>query len=395
MSRDGLSRDAEAFMREFAGTLSEARDELVESWLREIGSEQRLRPRTSFPVDELRGSMPEVIGWLATSLTDGAAGPVEVTTFKEIARLRRRRSYKIAEVLEELDGFDLLLFQRMHALLQSRFADLSPADALRAAERLRASLERLRTVFVGTFEEEADRHAAELSDRLDSFVRTLSHELKNPLGAALSAAELLEDPGFRQDEAQAEKFIRLAVRNLKRIQALIEDLRTLALKGDPGTAAARVPLVEVTHDVLAEVQTAAARKRVRLEVDEGAIPDREVDGARLTLVLMNLVWNAIHYSDPEKAERWVRIEASVDGGSTLRVAVADNGLGIPGDARDRIFERFFRAHPQVQGGTGLGLSIVAEAVAQMKGSISLESEVREGTRFEVKVPAPEDEAGDR
>lgn len=389
MDPAGLRGDAEQFVRAFATMLSEERDKLVECWLAEIG-EHRLRPRTHFPVDELRGSMPEVVGWLALSLTDGAAEPVEVNTFKEIARLRRRRSYKIAEVLEELDGFDRLLFQRMHALLRNRFADLGPGDALHAAERLRASLERLRTVFVGTYEEEAERYAAELSDRLDSFVRTLSHELKNPLGAALSAAELLADPAFRTDAAQAEKFTRLALRNLKRIDALIEDLRTLALKAAPATEAPSVSLAEVAHDVLAEVQTAAYRKQVRLEVDEDAIPDRAVDGARLTLVLMNLVWNAINYSDPGKSERWVRMEMSLDGDSALRISVADNGLGIPPDARDRIFERFFRAHPDVQGGTGLGLSIVAEAVAEMKGTVSLESTAGEGTRFVVTLPAAAD-----
>lgn len=108
---------------------------------------------------------------------------------------------------------------------------------------------------------------------------------------------------------------------------------------------------------------------------------------------MNLVWNAINYSDPSKLERWVRLGAEREGEGAWRLYVADNGRGIPDAAQERIFERCFRAHPEVQGGTGLGLSIVADAVQQMGERISLESRDGEGTTFYLTLSPEKGDSG--
>jgi signal transduction histidine kinase len=130
---------------------------------------------------------------------------------------------------------------------------------------------------------------------------------------------------------------------------------------------------------------------VVVKVEE--IPDVEVDAAAIELSLTNYISNAIKYADPEKITRLVqvrgRVEQHDDGGETLIVEVRDNGLGVPQDAIEKLFQRFFRAHDQtVTGveGTGLGLSIVRETVEGIGGRAWVESGIEGGSVFGFAIP---------
>jgi signal transduction histidine kinase len=125
------------------------------------------------------------------------------------------------------------------------------------------------------------------------------------------------------------------------------------------------------------------------------------DPARLELVLLNLVANAIKYSDPEKGESFVEVAharrqvdaALPDQPDTFTLSVRDNGLGIAEADQPAIFDRFFRAHAhrdQELGvtGTGLGLAIVIDCVQALGGAIRCESRTGEGTTFFITLPGP-------
>ena len=84
------------------------------------------------------------------------------------------------------------------------------------------------------------------------------------------------------------------------------------------------------------------------------MPDVQVDATRVELALINLIGNAIKYSDPTKEDRWVRVSVQRDE-RWWRISVEDNGVGIPEGMQDRVFEQFVRAHPGVAEGSGLGL----------------------------------------
>jgi signal transduction histidine kinase len=366
---------------EVSSDLYRSREGLVAEWLMELQTFPRIRPRKEFPADALREHMPRVIEWVAAHLRSTGEGPGDTDALRELARFRRSQTYSISEVLQELDLLDHLLYRRLQAVVANRGSRDTAGEVAALAERLHTGLVSLRTILVGTFEEEEEQHARELSDRLDTFVRTLSHELKNPIGAAAGGAAMLQEEAVRKDENSLARFSALITRNLDRAQALISDLRSLVLPTEDSASAPQVALRSVLDDVLHEVHAAADEKGVTVRIEE-PVPDVAVDARRVTLILMNLVWNAIRYSDPGKADRWVRVVIERDGtGSACRIDVSDNGLGIPADARERVFERFFRAHHDVQGGTGLGLAIVAEAVEQMGGRIWVVSDEGEGTTF--------------
>ena len=122
----------------------------------------------------------------------------------------------------------------------------------------------------------------------------------------------------------------------------------------------------------------AAERGVEIVVLE-PIPDVQVDATRVELALINLIGNAVKYSDPNEGHRWVRIGVQRQEDGYWRISVSDNGMGIPEEMQELVFEQFVRAHPEVADGTGLGLAIVRTAIEQMGGRIWLESEHGTGT----------------
>lgn len=129
-----------------------------------------------------------------------------------------------------------------------------------------------------------------------------------------------------------------------------------------------------------------SRPGIRVELME-PIPDVAVDAARVRLVLVNLMGNAIKYADAAKPVRWVRIAFGTEGDDgAWWVCVSDNGMGIPLELQPRVFQRFFRAHPGHADGSGLGLAIVQEAVQQLRAEIHFDSEPGVGTTFRFSLP---------
>lgn len=248
------------------------------------------------------------------------------------------------------------------------------------------AIDQMLAAVAGVIVEEEMRRGRELSGTIDVFTRTLSHELKNPIGAAEGGAQMMLDDAIAADPAQRRRFAEMIVRNLKRATALVSDLRLIitAQGGDDVRGTPRA-LRDVIGDAFHEVRGASIDRGIHLAAME-PFPELTVDGARVSLVLMNLVWNAVKYSDPSKPERWVRVGARRSDSDGWHCFVADNGLGIPEVEQGRVFDRFHRAHVGVAPGTGLGLSITREAIEQLGGRIWLESTVGVGSTFYFSLP---------
>jgi two-component system phosphate regulon sensor histidine kinase PhoR len=227
------------------------------------------------------------------------------------------------------------------------------------------------------------------SERLDrvrqDFVANVSHELRTPLTSIRGYAETLLDGGL-EDVEHREGFVRIIRDQTERLQALAEDLMSLAELERPGA-----PLRLQTFDLRepAERQTAAFRDRARrvgLTVElEAPVPlEVTADRARLEQVLANLLDNAVKYT--ERGGVSVRL-----GGDATHAwcEVEDTGPGIPDEDQPRIFERFYRvdkARSREQGGTGLGLSIVKHVVGLHGGEVSVSSTPGQGSIFRFEIP---------
>src|SRR5215469_1977739 len=220
----------------------------------------------------------------------------------------------------------------------------------------------------------------------EEFVANVSHELRTPLSLIKGYVETLLD-GARNNPDVAEHFLRIIARNAERLDLLIQDLLTISAleSGRVQLQLQPVSLHAVADKVLADLKSRAATRQVTLKSD---LPDliAYADESRLEQVLANLVDNAIKYG---RSHGNVVVGGKTLDDAKLEVFVKDDGPGIPAEALDRIFERFYRvdkARSREQGGTGLGLSIVKHIVQNHGGEVWATSEAGKGATFYFTLP---------
>ena len=227
----------------------------------------------------------------------------------------------------------------------------------------------------------------QLEDVRREFVANVSHELRTPLSIFHGYLENLEDDPAMPRAEQAEIFA-ILTRHSQRLNALLEDLLTLArLESRQETLKPEgIALDAFLHGVAADWTGRIAREKLTLTMDVPAgLPPLVADPLRLGQVLNNLLENAVKYTGPGGE---IRLRAAVVGGE-FELRVEDTGLGIPPADLPHIFERFYRAdkaRTREQGGTGLGLSIVKHIVQMHGGSVRAESEYEAGTAIIVRLP---------
>jgi two-component system phosphate regulon sensor histidine kinase PhoR len=223
------------------------------------------------------------------------------------------------------------------------------------------------------------------------FFGNVSHELKTPVTAIRGAIEtILDDPEMGAEDRS--RFLDAARRHASRLSALVTDLLALARLEDDPRALQRssVDLVAVVGEVLAAAEAGATRRSIELvlRLDVGDAPARftiEADEEAVRQAVSNLVDNAVAHS-PESARVEV-VLARV--GEVVELEVRDHGSGIPPEAIERVFERFYRvdaARSRERGGTGIGLSIVKHVAQAHGGTVAAESELGVGSTFTLRLP---------
>lgn len=239
--------------------------------------------------------------------------------------------------------------------------------------------------------------AEQLEDTLDDlkrseqmrreFVANVSHELRTPITGVKSYAETLAaDPDMPADTR--ERFLGVILNESDRMTKIVQDLLTLS-RFDAGSYefsfdyfSFETSVRDVYNAVRMEAQ--AHHHEFTAEIEPG-IPRIRGDKARVEQVLMNMVSNAIKYT---KDGGRIAIKAGVRGGEVW-CSVKDNGIGIPKEDTQKVFDRFYRvdkARSRESGGTGLGLSIAQEIVVRHGGRIDLKSRVGHGTTITVWLP---------
>lgn len=225
-----------------------------------------------------------------------------------------------------------------------------------------------------------------LNDSRQEFVSNVSHELKTPI----TSIKVLADSLRGQDDVPIElyrEFMEDIAHEIDREDKIINDLLAL-IKMD--RTASDINISQVDINVLVEfimkrLRPIAIKKNIELVYESIRPVSAEVDEVKITLVITNLVENAIKYN---KEYGWVKVTLDADH-QFFTVEVADSGIGIPEESIEHIYERFYRvdkSHSREIDGTGLGLAITRSAILMHRGSIKVVSEEGEGTTFTVKIP---------
>jgi signal transduction histidine kinase len=228
--------------------------------------------------------------------------------------------------------------------------------------------------------EAASRHKSE-------FLANMSHELRTPLNAVLGYAELIQDGIYGEVPAKMQDVLERIQQNGRHLLGLINDVLDLSKieAGQLTLAPSDYSMRELVLDVVSATEALVAEKKLALEVDlPPDLPRGHGDERRLTQVLMNLVSNAIKFTDAGS----ISVRAQVEDSSFL-VAVSDTGVGIAPADRERIFEEFQQvdsSSTRRKGGTGLGLAITRRIVELHGGRIWVESAPGHGSTFAFTLP---------
>jgi two-component system phosphate regulon sensor histidine kinase PhoR len=227
----------------------------------------------------------------------------------------------------------------------------------------------------------------QLERQREEFVANVSHELRTPLSLIKGYVETLLD-GARNDPEVAERFLKIIERNTQRLDLLIQDLLTISAleSGSLNLSLQPIAMRQMVDRIFTHLNSKAEAKNVHL-VNEMPALNANGDVNRLDQVLANLVDNAIKYG---RVQGIVRVGGKKLDDGRLELFVQDDGPGIPPEAIDRVFERFYRvdkARSRDQGGTGLGLSIVKHIVQSHGGEVWAKSDPNKSTTFFFTLPA--------
>jgi two-component system phosphate regulon sensor histidine kinase PhoR len=219
------------------------------------------------------------------------------------------------------------------------------------------------------------------------FVSNVSHELRTPLAIFRGYLETLQDnPGLPLDELQ--RIIETLQRHSDRLFALVEDLLTLTRleAGHIKTEFSTIRMDAFFRQIVRDWTNRKSGGDVKLTVEmDDNLPSVDADAIRLEQVMLNLLDNAVAYSNPPREV--VLFGGVIDG--KMEVRVTDNGIGIPPGDLPHIFDRFYRvdkARSRSSGGTGLGLSIVKQILHAHGGTVQAESELGKGTTIVMRLP---------
>lgn len=227
--------------------------------------------------------------------------------------------------------------------------------------------------------------------RLDSlervrreFVANVSHELRTPLTSVKAFVETLLSGGI-EDSENNRRFLEIVQKHALRMEAILDDLTDLSLI-ETGAVNLEIETLDpatLARDLVESLRPAATARDVtlRMEIETGV--HVRADRRRLEQILLNLLDNAVKFNRPGGSVT-LRITTLPGPVGSARLVVEDTGIGIPAEAREKVFNRFYRVdreRSREMGGTGLGLSIVRHLVNLLGGTIRLESEFGRGSRF--------------
>ena len=388
MTPAGMNRRAEICDR-----LHDRSTELAERWLERIAKHRSLEPPRVFPRQGLLDHIPELLERIFASISrertleeDSRA----TAKLRNLADLRRLQGFAVSEVVGEFELLGEIVFD---ALTEEVTRQVEPRDGLAIFEISR----QMSSAFLALSRVTSERFLqSDREDRigranlLGEYARTLGHELKSHTDTAHLWLTLAQEALDSGDVAASRSRLENTKRTIRRISEIARDTyavtishgRPVALQGQ------RQGLREALRELLEDLRLHAADAGVDLR-GPTEIPDFAVDSGRLQLVLVNLVSNAVKFAHPERERRTIELRVVPEASRVWRLEVADNCIGVPDEARGRIFESAYRAERDMEvEGSGLGLAVARAAAEQMGGRLYLERSTPDGTTFVLEIREP-------
>jgi len=221
------------------------------------------------------------------------------------------------------------------------------------------------------------------NSELDRFVYSVSHDLRAPLKSLLGLITIMDKSIQAEDGGMREKLLMMN-RSVLKLDDFIEDILHYARNARMDVAREDIRFDDMIQEIRGSLKFVEGAKDLKLNVDIDQTGKFISDKRRVNVVLNNLISNAIKYQDVSKESSFLTIKVHSDQ-NQARIEIEDNGIGIEEKNQKRIFEMFYRAST-LSTGSGLGLYIVNEVIEKLGGNLTLDSEIKKGTKVFVTIP---------
>ncbi len=228
---------------------------------------------------------------------------------------------------------------------------------------------------------EKNRELQKANAELDRFVYSASHDLRAPLTSLLGLINLSE---ITTDPSETKKYLTMMRGRILTLDQFIHDIIDYSRNERVELAFEEIELKKLVEEIVDGLKftMGAERIKISLDIEDDLIINSDTN--RMRMILSNLISNSIKYFDKRKDNPFIWIVAKRYD-STFNFIIEDNGIGIPTDRKDKIFDMFYKASERSVG-SGLGLYIVKECVIKLNGEISISTALGEGSIFTVKLP---------
>jgi signal transduction histidine kinase len=377
-----------------ARRLREDREALVTRWLDRIAQRVAISRNQIFPTEDLLDHVPLLVEGIASYLEDPvdeitADVPV-IAKAMELGELRYDQGSSAHQILWEYEILGGVLFSYLAHEVEEVEEPCPRGELLACAQRIFRAIAVIQQFTTDHYLRLSEERVREREEQLRRFNRAVSHELKNRLGAAGGAVAMLQEDWVSTDEAQRRRFLTIAATNITAMGETLNSLLELSkIDLEPGPTRNTL-LPDSVAEVRRRLRDFAKARGVMVEI-ASALPWVEVPAATVELALSNYITNAVKYHDPAQKDRWARIDGEIRGDDEtceVVVRVTDNGIGVPPEARSKLFERFFRGEAGTitgEEGSGLGLSLVRETIEAAGGRAWAEFPPR-GSVFAFSLP---------
>ncbi|SHI53131.1 PAS domain S-box-containing protein [Arenibacter nanhaiticus] len=226
--------------------------------------------------------------------------------------------------------------------------------------------------------EKQNHELLKTNKELDRFVYSVSHDLRSPLTSIQGLASIIED---ETKEPETLEHVQMIKNNINRLDEFTRKILSYSRNNRTDLEIQTIPIKETIADIVLSLQNIANAQGISFDIDVKENSTFYSDKFRFKTILENLISNAIKYHKDCNSDKFISVKAISDD-NILQLKVSDNGIGIPLEYQEKIFDMFFRISSKAEG-SGIGLYIVKDTIDKLEGSINVCSQVKTGTTFEI------------
>lgn len=224
---------------------------------------------------------------------------------------------------------------------------------------------------------------AKAREIINEFVNSCSHTMRGPLKSISGLVNLLQQ-SIITGKGDSQEYLTLICQSVDKMETLLHQLEQFLVNSKKDLVCEPIDIRNVIRDALQELQPEVRQNKIEVSIHVDQSAHFFSDIHRFRLVLSHLISNAIIFSDETKEAKFVEIDVKATSAS-VGIQISDNGIGIPYEIQNKIFDLFYRGSEKSLG-SGVGLHIVQEVLKKMGGSISVNSVPKKGSNFFVWMP---------